>query len=162
MGRLDVQRAEARHDVLADMHLAPRKYFFALAGGVAVAGEYHGEAAADLGKNARIVRDAVGIAAVSAADQQEYVGVYASDLFGVVLGKLERIGLQHLSASAEARRLRRFRGKLRYEPAREHPKPARRRGTGVSFRKIEPARHALKLMKRVGKPVHYVGLDRCV
>ena len=127
------------------MHFAPVKNALALPHGISVARNYDGKISANIRKHMRIMQNAVGIAAVRAADKQENIRIYRLYLIRIILIELEGVGLQHLCARTEACTLCGFRRQFRNEPACKHTKTARRAAGGVAFAKIKFSGHFFKL-----------------
>ena len=140
----------------------PGQYAFAFPGDGAVARDHHRKAEAGRGEHARVVQNALAVAAVRAAHQQEDVGVDLKYLLQVVLRQLKGKHLQHFRARAQAGLPRGLGGQLRHQPAGDHPQSARSGGTGVARGEIQRPRLLLQFCQGFFKPLVHVRLHRGV
>ena len=83
------------------------------------------------------MEDAVLVASVGAAHQEEDVGLRGPDVLQVVLGHLEGVEADDLGPRAEACKLRRLAGQLRHQAAGDHPQPSGGGGAGEGLRILQ-------------------------
>ena len=110
----------------------------------------------------RVVQNALAVAAVGAAHEQEDVGVQAQNFVQIVLGQLKGIDLQHLRARTEAGLTGGFGGQLGHQSAGDHSQSAGGGGAGVARREFHRADLFAQPGQRVGKALAHVGLHRGV